>query len=150
MSSGVLISESLECLGATYCSILSFDQDNNLIYKKSSNPEWAEEFASHDFYKNCHLLIASQEMLKVNKGDFVVAWDMYKPFTAQAHQLDEIRKNSNMCHGVGFCFQSESGHTLVNIAGAYHDINFGLNVLKNKKEAYKELYKNLVLFASES
>ena len=49
MSDGVLISEALEGLGATYCSILSFDKDNNLIYKKSSNPEWAEEFASHTF-----------------------------------------------------------------------------------------------------
>jgi len=136
MSDGVLISEDLQGIGATYCSILSFDKNNMIIYKKSSNPEWAEEFTSHDHYKSCHLLLASQEMLKINTGNFIVAWDIHKPFTDEAHELDEIRKKSNICH------------TLVNIAGSYYDYNFGANVLRGKADVYKELYKTLVPLSS--
>ena len=140
-----LFSDQLLGLGATYSSILIFN-DNNLVIKSfSSDQEWADEFTSKELYKDCHLLQEAHKQMKLNQAAFTIAWDLYSPVTEKAKNLDDVRKQKNITHGVGFCIQY-AGHPkiLLNIAGKYADVNFGLNVLRNRGKIYQELREILM------
>lgn len=135
------INHNLSNLGATYVSLLMFNSANEIIFSKSSNPEWADEFTSTGLYKECHLLSAANELMNFNENSFTLAWDLCLPMTNAAKELDEIRKYKDISHGVGFCIKNKDDSKLIlNIAGKYADINFGLNILKTRQEVYKNLY----------
>ena len=137
--------QELKNIGATYISFLAFNNDNDVVYSKSNNPDWVYEFTSSGLYKNCHLLReASKKMLNDNESSFCLSWDFYEPQTEEEKNLDEIRKIKNITHGVGFCIKSNKYNLLLNIAGKHSDINFGLNVLKNRASIYKVLQKSIL------
>ncbi len=75
------LNRKLKNLGTTYFSILLFNHDNELVYSKSSNPEWVAEFSSSGIYKKCHLLSAAKELSLLRSGSFTLAWDLYTPET---------------------------------------------------------------------
>lgn len=127
-------------VGATYVSLLIFNANKDVLYSKSSNPDWMEEFTSTGLYKKCHLLRAAHDQMAQSQQHlFTLAWDLYSPPTEEAYELEEIRKYKNITHGVGFCIKDHETRLMLNIAGKYSDINFGLNILKNRKEVYRSL-----------
>lgn len=127
-----LLNTELVNLGATYSSILMFS--------KSSNPEWVSEFTSSGLYKHCHLLNEASAQMQSNPSSFTLVWDLYQPITEDAKMLDEIRQQKDISHGVGFCSTNPDGsRLLLNVAGKYADINFGLAVLKNRSSVFKSL-----------
>lgn len=78
-------------------------------------------------------------------GSFVLAWDTVFPVGEKQKNLEEIRKLKNIMHGIGFCNTDVLGNRVfLNIAGKYSDVNFGLNVLKERKEVYKKMHKFLL------
>lgn len=134
--------EQLANIGATYVSLLMFDRENKLQLTKSSNLDWSDEFTSTELYKDCHLLNEANNQMKSIDYSFTLAWDLYQPITEKQKSLDDIRKYRDINHGVGFCFKNPDGsRLLLSIAGKYSDINFGLNVLKNRAKIYKDLKK---------
>lgn len=129
-------------IGTTYLSLLVFDEYNNVIFSKSSDYDWAEEFTSTGLYKNCHLLNEAHSQMEILKNKrFTIAWDLYTPETDESKSLEEIRKQKNISHGVGFGISNNQIKLLLNVAGKYSDINFGLNLLKKKKAIYEDLNK---------
>lgn len=141
-----LLNSELVNIGATYSSLLVFNNNNEIVLSKSSDKNWSEEFTSTGMYKNCHLLKEANEQIKTKNGSFIVIWDLYNPYTNQEKELDEIRKYRDIVHGVGFCFKDANGNRIMlNIAGKYSDINFGLNVLKNRPNIYKALRQTMIL-----
>ncbi|MBA4697732.1 MAG: hypothetical protein H2069_10190 [Legionella sp.] len=129
-------------LGATYLSLLVFDKNNVVINSQSSDPEWAEEFTSTGLYKECHLLSAANEIMSLKKHSFTLAWDFHLPETQEAKALDEIRKTKDITHGIGFCITNkDQSKVMLNIAAKYSDINFGINILKNREKVYKDILK---------
>ncbi|HGK6639192.1 TPA: hypothetical protein ACJ5DT_002869 [Legionella pneumophila] len=135
------INNDLINIGATYVSLLIFDGNNEVVYSKSSNLDWADEFTSTGLYKSCHLLNEANSQMSLHDNSFTIVWDLYSPQTESAKALDDIRKSKNITHGVGFCLKNGNGSRLMlNVAGKYTDINFGFNVLKKRKEVYHELY----------
>ena len=136
----IILSENLLGLGATYSSLLIFNEKNNLVYSCSTDPEWANEFSSKELYKDCHLLNEAYIQMSSNNNPFTLAWDFCSPFTEEAKALDDIRKVKNITHGVGFCLQGiNNTKVLLNIAGKYCDINFGFNVLRNREQVFRDL-----------
>lgn len=128
--------------GATYSSVILLSDNNNLLLSKSSNPEWGEEFTSTGLYKHCHLLREANTQMQSNQSSFTLVWDLYKPNTDEAQELDEIRKYKDITHGVGFCTTNHDGSKLIlSVAGKYSDVNFGLSILKNRIAVYKSLRK---------
>lgn len=139
--------DKLTNIGATYISLLMFDKLNNVLLSKSSNMDWSDEFTSTQLYKDCHLLNEANAQMQFNKSSFTIAWDLYNPLTEKQKAIDDIRKYRDINHGVGFCFTNTDGsRLLLNIAGKYSDINFGLMVLKNRQEIYKNLKKMTCFF----
>ena len=135
-----LLSDELMNFGATYSSVLLFSEDNNVLFSKSSDPEWADEFTSTGLYKHCHLLNEANSQMKSNNSSFTLAWDLYNPTTEKANELNEIRSSKDISHGVGFCTTNSDGSRLfLNIAGKYSDINFGLAILKNRVSVFQSL-----------
>lgn len=135
------INNNLINIGATYVSLLIFDGKNEIVYSKSSDLDWADEFTSTGLYKNCHLLSEANSQMSLHDKSFTIAWDLYSPQTDLAKSLDDIRKSKNITHGVGFCVKNSNGSKLMlNVAGKYTDINFGLNILKKRKEIYHDLH----------
>ena len=130
--------EELLGLGTTYLSLIVFDKSSNVIISKSSNPDWSSEFMETGLYKDCHLLQAASSLMSINDS-FLLVWDTVSPSEEKQKNLEEIRKQKNIMHGVGFCSKDLLGNKVfLNIAGKYSDINFGLNVLKERKEVYKK------------
>lgn len=127
-------------MGSTYVSLLIFNKNNDVLYSKSSNPDWVNEFTSTGLYRKCHLLNAANEQMALHKNSFTLAWDLYSPQTEEASELEEIRKYKDITHGVGFCINNSGSRLMLNIAGKYSDINFGLNVLRSRKEVYRALH----------
>lgn len=126
--------------GATYSSVLLFAENNNVLFSKSSNPEWGEEFTSTGLYKHCHLLNEASAQMQSNHSSFTLIWDLYQPITEEGKELNEIRQYKDITHGVGFCSTNPDGsRLLLNVAGKYSDINFGLNILKNRAAVFKSL-----------
>ena len=135
-------------IGATYSSVLVFDINNNVAFSKSSNTDWTDEFTSTGLYKDCHLLHEAEWQMALHDASFTLVWDLYNPVTEQAKNLHEIRKHKDIAHGVGFCFKNIDGSIiLLNIAGKYSDINFGLTVLKHRQQVYKSARKLMCLSA---
>lgn len=135
-----LLSGELLNFGATYSSVLMFSENNSVLFSKSSNPEWVGEFTSTGLYKNCHLLCEANSQMQSNHSSFTLLWDLYQPTTEEAKGLDDIRKYKDITHGVGFCSTNPDGsRLLLNVAGKYSDINFGLTVLKNRAAVFKSL-----------
>jgi len=136
------LNNRLKDLGTTYFSILLFNSNNEMIYSRSSNPEWVDEFSSSGKYKKCHLLAAANDLSSLRDGSFTLAWDLYLPETDDAKMLDEIRKSKDITHGVGFCIKNSNKSTMMlNIAGKYADVNFGLNVMKRRALVYKNIHE---------
>jgi len=135
-----LLNTDLINYGATYLSVLMFSKDNHVLLSKSNNPEWVEEFTSTGLYKHCHLLNEASTQMKSNPSSFTLAWDLYQPVTEKAKELNEIRQYKDITHGVGFCTTNTDGsRLLLNIAGKYSDINFGLSILKNRVAVFHSL-----------
>jgi len=135
------LSENLLGLGATYSSVLIFNDANVVTSSYSSDLEWSNEFTSTGLYKDCHLLQEAHNQMKKNiSSNFTLLWDLYSPLSAKANELDEIRKSKNITHGVGFCLNGRLGEKiLLNVAGKFSDINFGSNVLRNRSKIYEDL-----------
>lgn len=135
-----LLSDELMNVGATYSSMLIFSEDNKVLFSKSSNPEWAEEFTSTGLYKHCHLLNEAKSQMQSNQSSFTLVWDLYQPDTDKAMELNEIRQYKDITHGVGFCTTNSDGSRLIlSVAGKYSDCNFGLNILKNRATVFRSL-----------
>ena len=135
----ILLNEHLLGLSATYISTLIFNKQNKVLYSCSTDPEWSDEFTSKKLYQDCHLLQEACRQMNFNNSSFTLAWDFYSPVTEEAKVLEDIRKYKNISHGVGFCITgSDQTKIMLNIAGKYADINFGLNVLRNREKIYKE------------
>lgn len=135
------LSENLLGLGATYSSILIFNDTNIVTSSYSSDLDWSNEFTSTGLYKDCHLLQEAHDQMKRNSSsNFTLLWDLYSPLSEKANELDDIRKSKNITHGVGFCLNGRFGEkVLLNIAGKFSDINFGVNVLRNRSKIYRDL-----------
>lgn len=134
------LDRELRNAGSTYTSLLIFDKQNNVVSSNSNNPEWVHEFTSSGLYKDCHLLKAAHEkILSENASSFCIAWDFYSPQADREKALEEIRKEKDICHGVGFCLKYEELTLMLNVAGKYSDINFGYNILKHRSDVYKSL-----------
>lgn len=135
-----LFNDDLMNFGATYSSVLLFSEKNKVLFSKSSNPEWGEEFTSSGLYQHCHLLNEAKSQMQLNQSSFTLVWDLYKPISDQARELDEIRKYKNITHGVGFCITNRDGSRIIlSVAGKYADCNFGLSILKNRIAVFKSL-----------
>lgn len=135
-----LLSNDLMNFGATYSSVLLFSENNSVIFSKSSDPEWADEFTSTGLYKHCHLLNEATAQMQSNQSSFTLVWDLYQPITEKAKELNEIRQYKDITHGVGFCSTNPDGSRLfLNVAGKYSDINFGLSILKNRIAVFRSL-----------
>lgn len=141
-----ILFENLKGLGTTYLSSIVLDKDENVILSKSSNRDWASEFIGAGLYKDCHLLKEGSRLMQLNNNEgFTLAWDMVKPVEEKQKALEDIRMQKNIMHGVGFCSKDFLGNKIfLNIAGKYSDINFGLNVLKNRKEVYRKMHSFIV------
>ena len=136
----ILLNKNLLGLGATYSSVLVFNEKNNVLHSCSTDPDWSDEFTSKKLYKDCHLLQEAYKQMGYNNSSFTLAWDFYLPITEEARALEDIRKQKNITHGVGFCIKGlNQTKILLNVAGKYSDVNFGLNVLRNRDQIYKEL-----------
>lgn len=135
------LNDDLLGLGTTYLSLIVMDQNSNAIISESSNPDWSLEFIESDSYKDCHLLKKAGDLMSICKnGSFNLVWDSVAPENDKQKSLDEIRKQKNIVHGIGFCSVDNLGNKIfLNIAGKYSDINFGLNVLKERADVYKKL-----------
>ncbi|MDI9818630.1 MULTISPECIES: hypothetical protein [unclassified Legionella] len=126
--------------GATYSSVLIFSENNKVLFSKSSNPEWSEEFTSTGLYKHCHLLSEANAQMQSNQSSFTLVWDLYKPTTDKANELNEIRQYKDITHGVGFCTTNPDGSRIIlSVAGKYSDFNFGLSILRNRAAVFKSL-----------
>lgn len=135
-----LLKNDLMNFGATYSSVLMFSENNNVLFSKSSNPEWGEEFTSTGLYKHCHLLNEAKGQMQSNHSSFTLVWDLYQPITEEGEELNEIRQYKDITHGVGFCSTNPDGsRLLLNVAGKYSDINFGLTILKNRVAVFRSL-----------
>lgn len=135
-----LLNNDLVDFGATYSSVLLLSDDNKMLFSKSSNPEWGEEFTSTGLYKHCHLLNEANSQMQSSQSSFTLVWDLYKPVSDKAQELDEIRKYKDITHGVGFCTTNPDGSRLIlSVAGKYADFNFGLSILKNRVAVFKSL-----------
>lgn len=96
-------------------------------------------------YKHCHLLNEASAQMQSNHSSFTLVWDLYQPITEKAKELCEIRQYKDITHGVGFCSTNPDGsRLLLNIAGKYSDINFGLTILKNRVAVFKSL-RNFIM-----
>lgn len=141
-----ILYENLKGLGTTYLSTIVLDKDENVILSKSSNHDWVSEFIGTGLYKDCHLLKEGSRLMQLNNNSgFTLAWDMVKAIEDKQKALEDIRMHKNIMHGVGFCSKDFLGNKIfLNIAGKYSDINFGLNVLKNRKEVYRKMHSFIV------
>jgi len=136
----LLLNGELINFGATYSSVLVFSKNNGVLFSKSSNPDWSEEFTKTGLYKHCHLLNEASAQMQANLLSFTLVWDLYQPITEQAKELCEIRRSKDITHGVGFCSTNPDGSRLfLNIAGKYSDINFGFSVLRNRVAVFRSL-----------
>ncbi len=135
------LTENLLGIGSTYSSILILNNKNIVTSSYSSNPDWSNEFTSTGLYKDCHLLQEAHNQMKIaGSSNFTLLWDLYSPLSEGAKELDEIRKSKNISHGVGFCLNGCLGEKiLLNVAGKFSDINFGMTVLRYRKKIYGEL-----------
>lgn len=141
-----VLNKELLNIGATYSSLLIMDDDSKVIYSKSSNIDWSEEFTSSGLYKHCHLLKEANKQMGYINSPFTLLWDLYTPFTDKEHELEDIRSHKNIVHGVGFCFPDNNGRRiLLSIAGKYSDINFGSIVLKHRSAVYKGLRQAMLV-----
>ena len=141
----LLLNTELLNIGATYSSLLIMNDESKIIFSKSSNIDWSDEFTSSGLFKNCYLLKEANKQMKYNSAPFTILWDLYNPFTDKEHELAEIRNQKDIVHGVGFCFQDDHGQRiLLNIAGKYSDINFGAIVLKHRSTVYKSMRKAMI------
>lgn len=135
-----LLNEELLNVGATYSSLLIMNNDSKIVFLKSSNVDWSEEFTSSGLYQHCYLLKEANKQMQHNAKPFTIVWDLYTPLTDEEYELVEIRRQKDIVHGVGFCFRDNLGQKiLLNIAGKYSDINFGAIVLKHRVAVYKSL-----------
>lgn len=135
-------SNDLINLGATYSSVLLLSENNEVLFSKSSDPDWLAEFTSTGLYKYCHLLGEARSQMQFNPSSFTLLWDLYQPKSEESMELNEIRQYKDISHGVGFCCKNPDGSRLLfNVAGKYSDINFGLAVLKNRVAIFRSLYK---------
>lgn len=140
------LNEDLLGLGTTYLSLIVLDENSNAIISQSSDLDWSSEFIENGLYKDCHLLAKASSLMTLHKsGSFTLAWDSVLPVGEKQKSLEDIRKQKNIMHGVGFCNKDTLGNKIfLNIAGKYSDVNFGLNVLRERKEIYKKLHKFLL------
>lgn len=138
--------KELQGLGTTYLSIIVIGSDSNVLLSKASNPDWASEFIGAGLYRDCHLLQEGSRLMHLNKNaGFTLAWDMVSPVEEKQKILEEIRMQKDIMHGVGFCSKDFMGNKIfLNIAGKYSDVNFGLNVLKNRRTVYRKMHSFLV------
>ena len=137
-----LLNSELLNIGATYCSLLVMNENKEIIFSKSSNIDWSEEFTSSVLYKHCHLLQEANKQIIYNDSPFTLIWDLYNPNSDKGYELEDIRNQKNIAHGVGFSFRDNLEQTiLLSIAGKYSDVNFGSLVLKHRSAVYKSLRK---------
>jgi len=135
------LNNNLMGLGATYFSLLIFNAKNELTFSKSSDSEWSYEFSTTGLYKKCHLISAAHELLNLSENSFMLAWDLYLPNTDEAKELDDIRKLRDITHGVGFCIKNpDQSRVMINLAGKYSDVNFGLNMIRKRSDVYKDIH----------
>jgi hypothetical protein len=140
-----VVNKELLNIGATYSSLLIMNEGSKIIFSRSSNIDWSEEFMSSGLYEHCYLLKEANKQMKFNDAPFTMAWDLYKPLTDQERELADIRNQKDIVHGVGFCFQgNQRQKILLNIAGKYSDINFGAMVLRHRAAVYKSLRQAMI------
>lgn len=140
------LNKNLLGLGTTYLSLIVLDKNSNAIISQSSDLDWSFEFIETGLYKDCHLLKKASDLMSLSKNSsFTLAWDSVFPICEKQRSLEDIRKQKNIMHGIGFCNKDVLGNKIfLNIAGKYSDVNFGLNVLRKRKEVYKNLYRFLL------
>ena len=137
------LSEEIMGFGTTYLSLMVINADNKHMIAKSTNPDWASEFLESGLSKECHLLKRANENFAKDIHSFSLIWDAV-PLSQdeKANKLHELRLSKNYAHGIGFCQEDILGNRLiVSIAGKYSDINFGLNLMKNRSAVFREIYK---------
>ena len=140
-----LLNKELLNIGATYSSLLIMNEDSKIIFSKSSNIDWSEEFTSSGLSEHCYLLKEANKQMEYNNAPFTILWDLYNPLTDKELELADIRNQKDIVHGVGFCFRDNQGQKiLLNIAGKYSDINFGAIVLKHRPTVYKSLRQAMI------
>ncbi|MFT4058917.1 MAG: hypothetical protein QM652_05150 [Legionella sp.] len=140
-----LLNKELLNIGATYSSLLIMNDNSKIIFSKSSDIDWSEEFTTSGLYKHCYLLKEANKQMAYNNMPFTLLWDLYNPLTDKEHELADIRNHKNIVHGVGFCFRDNEGQKiLLNIAGKYSDVNFGAIVLKRRTTVYKSLRQVMI------
>lgn len=103
------LNKELLNIGATYSSLLIINDELNVVFSKSSNPDWSEEFTSSGLYRHCYLLKEASNQIGHTKLPFTLLWDLYGPSTDKESELLDIRNQKDISHGIGFCFQDSQG-----------------------------------------
>lgn len=146
-----LFSKEILAKGATYTSFMLLDEEKSITHYKSTDAKWHERYVINEFYKDCHLIKRTNDLVKnIETPSFTLLWDSVQSDNEVADYINCLRKENNICHGVAFCnknfhYEGKIMTLLVTIAGRNCDINFSSHVLKDKKAIYNSIINSGVL-----
>jgi len=136
--------------GATYFSLILLDQDKNMLYYKSTNSKWQEKYVLNNYYKHCHLVDRTNQLMRSNPDNFTLVWDFVKSQNEIATEINALRKEYDVAHGVSFCQKNfsvggKNATFLITLAGRDCDINFSENVVTRKREIITSVINSNVI-----
>lgn len=136
--------------GATYFSLILLDEEKNMLYYKSTNSKWQERYVINNYYKHCHLVDRTNQLIRSNQDNFTLSWDLVKPQNEISTEINALRKEYHVAHGVSFCQKKfivgdKKATFLITLAGRDCDINFSENVIIRKKEIITSVINSNVI-----
>ena len=136
--------------GATYFSLILLDDEKNMLYYKSTNHKWQEKYVVNNYYKHCHLIDRTNQLIKSDQPSFTLAWDFVKCQNEIAAEINALRIENKIAHGVSFCQKNfrigeKNATFLITLAGRDCDINFSENVVTRKKEIITSVIQSNVI-----
>lgn len=145
-----LLSNEILDQGATYFSIILLDDYRKILYYKSTNDKWQDKYVTKKYYTYCHLINRTNELIKSPTPSFTLAWDFVKCDNEIAKEIDLLRIENKISHGISFCnknfhFNNQDATFLITLAGRECDINFSENVIKHKKQIMNSVINSNIL-----
>lgn len=144
------ISREILDQGATYFSLILLDDNKNMMYYKSTNNKWHEKYVINEYYKHCHLVNRTNDLIKGTESSFTLSWDLVKCDNEIALEIDALRAENKIAHGVSFCnqnfhFNDKKATFLITLAGRHCDVNFAENAIQHKKEIMNSIINSNIL-----
>ena len=132
------LSEEMLNQGATYFSLILLDEKKEMVYYKSTNNKWHEKYVINEYYKHCHLIKRTNDLIRTTQAPFTLPWDFVKCDGEIANEINALRIENRIAHGVSFCnhdfhHNNEKTTFIITLAGRECDVNFSENVIKHKK-----------------